>query len=82
MLGQLWATIMLIMTFALLYHSIFSMNEIGYPFWFYSGVVAARARALRRSVGVPGPATTTGPRLRSRLGAVVPATAQATGSGG
>jgi hypothetical protein len=42
-LGQIWFTVMLVMTFALLYKSIFSMNEIGYLFWYLSGVIAGRA---------------------------------------
>jgi hypothetical protein len=46
-LGQLWTTVMLIMTTALLYKSIFSMNEIGYLFWYFGGVVASEAVLLR-----------------------------------
>jgi hypothetical protein len=41
-LGQSMGVIMVIMSAALFYKSIFSMNEIGYLFWFYSGVVASR----------------------------------------
>jgi hypothetical protein len=48
MLGQMWVGVTLIMIFALIYKSVFSMNEIGYPFWFFSGVVAAGAAAERR----------------------------------
>jgi hypothetical protein len=48
LLGQIWVGVTVIMIFALIYKSIFSMNEIGYPFWFYSGVVAARAVEARR----------------------------------
>ena len=40
---------MLVMFLALLYKSIFSMNEIGYLFWFYSGVVASRVLEERRA---------------------------------
>jgi hypothetical protein len=48
LLGQIWVGVTLIMGFALIYKSIFAMNEIGYPFWFYSGVVAARVAEQRR----------------------------------
>jgi hypothetical protein len=47
-LGQVWFTIMLIMSFAMLYKSIFSMNEIGYLFWYIGGLVAGRAIESRR----------------------------------
>lgn len=46
-LGQVWATVMVIMTFGLIYKSVFSMTEIGYLFWFYTGVVVARAAEER-----------------------------------
>lgn len=49
LLGQVWATIMLLMGMALFYKSVFLMNEIGYLLWFYSGVVASKTYALRRS---------------------------------
>jgi hypothetical protein len=49
-LGQLWAVAMIIMTFALLYKSVFSMNDFGYLFWYFSGVVASRAVAVRQRV--------------------------------
>ncbi len=49
LLGQIWVSVTLIMIFALIYKSIFAMNEIGYPLWFYSGVVAARVAELRRA---------------------------------
>jgi hypothetical protein len=45
--GQVWATVILIMTAALMYKSVFYMNEIAYPFWFYSGVVARDAYTTR-----------------------------------
>jgi len=48
LLGQVWFTVMLIMSFAMLYKSIFSMNEIGYLFWYFSGLVAGRAVARRQ----------------------------------
>lgn len=47
--GQVWATVMIIMTAALMYKSVMGMNEIAYPFWFYSGVVAREAFAERRA---------------------------------
>jgi hypothetical protein len=46
LLGQIWVGVTLIMIFALIYKSVFAMNEIGYPFWFFSGVVAARVAEL------------------------------------
>jgi hypothetical protein len=46
-LGQMWATVTAIMAFGLIYKSVFSMNEIGYLFWFYTGVVAGRAFEVR-----------------------------------
>lgn len=49
LLGQVWATISVLMGMALFYKSVFTMNEIGYLFWFYSGLVASKAYALRRS---------------------------------
>jgi len=49
LLGQIWVGITLIMIFALIYKSVFAMNELGYPFWFYSGVIAARAAELKRA---------------------------------
>jgi hypothetical protein len=49
LLGQIWVGVTLIMIFALIYKSTFAMNELGYPFWFYSGVVAARVAELRRA---------------------------------
>ncbi len=49
LLGQIWVGVMLIMGFALIYKSVFAMNEIGYPLWFYSGVVAARVAERRRA---------------------------------
>ncbi len=54
--GQVWATIMVIMTVALMYKSVFSMNEIAYLFWFYTGVIARRAYVEKRSRAAPAPA--------------------------
>jgi len=48
-LGQLWAVAMIIVTFGLLYKSVFSMNDFGYLFWYFSGVVASRAVVVRQS---------------------------------
>jgi len=48
LLGQVWATVTVMMGMALFYKSVFSMNEIGYLFWFYSGIVAGKACAVRR----------------------------------
>ena len=41
--GQLWTVAMLIATFGLVYKAVFSMNDFGYLFWYFSGVVASRA---------------------------------------
>jgi hypothetical protein len=49
LLGQIWVGVTCIMIFALIYKSTFAMNELSYPFWFYSGVVAARVAELRRA---------------------------------
>jgi len=48
-LGQIWAVAMIIMTFGLVYKSVFSMNDCGYLFWYFSGVVASRAAVVRQS---------------------------------
>ncbi|MBN1239524.1 MAG: hypothetical protein JXB36_13555 [Gammaproteobacteria bacterium] len=48
MLGQAWAVVAVIMGMALFYKSIFAMNEVAYLFWFFSGVVAREAYALRQ----------------------------------
>jgi hypothetical protein len=37
------------MTFGLVYKSVFSMNDVGYLFWYFSGVVASRAVAVRHA---------------------------------
>jgi len=47
-LGQLWTVAMVIMTFSLIYKSVFSMNDFGYLFWYFSGVVASRAVVVRQ----------------------------------
>ena len=48
-LGQIWAVAAIVMTFALVYKSVFSMNDIGYLFFYFSGVVASRAVAVRHA---------------------------------
>jgi hypothetical protein len=48
-LGQIWGVAVIVMTFALVYKSVFSMNDLGYPFWYFSGVVASRAVAVRQA---------------------------------
>ena len=48
-LGAIWAVAMIVMTFALVYKSVFSMNDCGYLFWYFSGVVASRAVAVRHA---------------------------------
>ena len=46
--GQLWVIAMIVMTFGLLYKSLLYMNDMGYIFWYFSGLVASRAAAVRR----------------------------------
>jgi len=48
-IGQLWTVAMIVMTFGLIYKSVFSMNDFGYLFWYFSGLVASRAVAVRQS---------------------------------
>jgi hypothetical protein len=48
-LGQLWTVAMIVMTFGLVYKSVFSMNDFGYPFWYFAGVVASRAVVVREA---------------------------------
>jgi hypothetical protein len=62
LLGQIWATVAVIMVFGLIYKSIFSMTEIGYLFWFYTGVVAARA--VEHRVSLRATARRNRPRLQ------------------
>ena len=47
-IGQLWVVAMMVMTFGLLYKSLLSMNDFGYLFWYFSGLVASRAAAVRQ----------------------------------
>jgi hypothetical protein len=47
-LGQLWTVAMIVMTFGLIYKSLLSMNDFGYLFWYFSGLVASRAMAVRQ----------------------------------
>jgi hypothetical protein len=48
-LGQIWTVAMIVMTFGLLYKSVFSMNDTGYPFWYLAGIVASRAVVVRQA---------------------------------
>jgi hypothetical protein len=48
-LGQIWAVAVIVMTFALIYKAVFAMNDFGYLFWYFSGVVASRAVAVRQA---------------------------------
>lgn len=48
-LGQIWAVATIIATFGLVYKAVFSMNDFGYLFWYFSGVVASRAVVVRQS---------------------------------
>jgi len=48
-IGQLWVIAMIVMIFGLLYKSLLSMNDFGYLFWYFSGVVASRAALVRQS---------------------------------
>jgi hypothetical protein len=48
--GQIWTVVMVIATFGLVYKAVFSMNDFGYLFWYFSGVVASRAAAVRQKV--------------------------------
>ena len=52
-LGQTWATVTVIMGLGLFYAQVFSANEIGYLFWFFSGLVAVEARRLRQTARAP-----------------------------
>jgi hypothetical protein len=47
-MGQIWATATVIMTFALVYKAVFAFNEIGYLFWYFSGIAASEAVLQRR----------------------------------
>lgn len=55
-LGQIWVAVTVIMGFGLIYKSVFSMTEIGYLFWFYSGTVVSRVVWQRREQGAPAAA--------------------------
>jgi hypothetical protein len=46
--GQIWVTVTLLMTFGLIYKSVFAFNEIGYLFWYFSGIAASEAVLQRR----------------------------------
>jgi hypothetical protein len=47
--GQLWTVAMIVVTFGLIYKSVFSMNDFAYPFWYFAGVVASRAVVVRQA---------------------------------
>jgi hypothetical protein len=47
--GHLWVFAMIVMTFGLLYKSLLSMNDFGYLFWYFSGLVASRAALVRHA---------------------------------
>ncbi len=47
-LGQVWVVAMIVMTFGLVYKSLLSMNDFGFLFWYFSGVVASRAVVVRQ----------------------------------
>jgi hypothetical protein len=47
-IGQAWVAIVVVMAFGLIYKSIFAFNEIGYLFWYFSGLVASRAVLVRQ----------------------------------
>lgn len=53
-IGQFWAVVVVIMTAGLLYKSLLDMNDSGYLFWYFSGLVASRAAALRHGVLLRG----------------------------
>jgi hypothetical protein len=54
-IGHLWVFAMIVMTFGLLYKSLLSMNDVGYLFWYFSGVVASRAAAVRQAAARRAP---------------------------
>jgi hypothetical protein len=47
LIGQIWVSVTTIIGLGLLYKSVFSMTEIGYLFWYFSGVIVSRAVAAR-----------------------------------
>lgn len=65
LLGQAWAVVMMVMTFGLVYKAVFSMNEVGYLFWYFSGLVASRAVEHRRQA-MQRPAAYARPWLHQR----------------
>ena len=48
-LGQFWATVVVIMGIGLTYMSIFTVHEMTYLFWFFSGLVGSKAWDLRKA---------------------------------
>jgi hypothetical protein len=51
-LGQIWCVGMIIMSFGLLYKSLLGMNDFGYLFFYFSGLVASRAAAVRQAAAL------------------------------
>lgn len=47
--GQAWGTIVVIMALCFGYQTVFWVNETGYLFWLYSGVVASLAASARKA---------------------------------
>jgi hypothetical protein len=54
-IGQLWVIAMIVMTFGLLYKSLLAMNDFGYLFWYFSGLVASRAAIVRETAARRAP---------------------------
>jgi O-antigen ligase len=48
-IGQIWVVAMIVMTLGLFYNSLLAMSDLGYLFWYFSGLVASRAAAVRQS---------------------------------
>jgi len=63
-IGQTWATIVVVLVIALGYTSIFSIDVLLYPFWFYTGLCASKAWELRagHTIAKPQVSRTSQPR--------------------
>ena len=48
------AVVVVIMAFALFYKSVLAMNDSGYLFYYFSGLVASRAAAVRHAASLRG----------------------------
>jgi hypothetical protein len=46
-IGQTWAAVLVVLSIALGYTSVFTMDVLLYPFWFYTGLCASKAWELR-----------------------------------